>query len=606
MPAEKNFLSYITLIPLIIAFITSLILVPAVRWLSFRTGQVAVPRPDRWHSHPTPTLGGIGMFISFWFSLLAVYFWADGQSQLVSRWSILLAIVIMFAIGLYDDIKHISPPIKLIFQILAATIVIFFGNITIEFFRWPIANILLTFFWLVGITNAINLLDNMDALAGGVALITAGFLSIFFWMTGYPELLVLSLALCGSILGFLVFNFPPAKIFMGDSGSMFLGFTLAVLAIARHAQASNIFAIIGVPTLILLLPILDTGLVAITRILRGQSPVVGGKDHTSHRLVAFGLSERQAVLVLYGIAIVSGLASIGLEALDYDLSLVLIPILLIILSLFVAYLARMKVVAEPQDQANGITRWIVNLTFKRRIFELIFDLLLIGVSYYLAFWTRFGLNMTPTSMNLFLSSWPIILGITYFAFYIFGVYRGVWRYIGINDLIRYAGAAILSGGMSWAVINLIFPSQPYTGDVFLLFILYLLLGLSASRSSFLILDRFYNHQFADVQKENVLLYGADDAGEIALRWILRNPTIGYSVVGFLDDDSLKWGSNIHGVTILGDLTKLEQYIKERQISGVIAATDTLLRSPEGEKLISTCRTSGVWVRVLHLEFELTG
>lgn len=342
------------------------------------------------------------------------------------------------------------------------------------------------FFWLVGITNAINLLDNMDGLAGGVALITAGFLSIFFWRTGYPELLILSLALCGSNIGFLVFNFPPAKIFMGDNGSMFLGFTLAVLAIARRTQASNIFAIIGVPTLILLLPILDTGLVAITRILRGQSLAVGGKDHTSHRLVAFGLSERQAVLVLYGIAIISGLASIGLDALDYDLSLVLIPILLIILSLFVAYLARMKVVSETQEPTNGITRLIVNLTYKRRIFELIFDLLLIGVSYYLAFWSRFGLNMTTTSMNLFLLSWPIILGITYLAFYFFGVYRGVWKYIGINDLMRYAGAAILSGGLSWILINLVFPDQSYTGDVFLLYILYLLLGLSASRSSFLI------------------------------------------------------------------------------------------------------------------------
>jgi UDP-GlcNAc:undecaprenyl-phosphate GlcNAc-1-phosphate transferase len=385
---------------------------------------------------------------------------------------------------------------------------------------------------------------------------------------------------------------------------MFLGFTLAVLAIARRTQASNIFAIIGVPTLVLLLPILDTGLVAITRILRGQSLAVGGKDHTSHRLVAFGLSERQAVLVLYGIAIVSGLTSIGLEALDYDLSLVLIPILLIGLSLFAAYLARINVVSEPQDQTSGITRLIVNLTFKRRIFELIFDLLLIGVSYYLAFWTRFGLNMTSTSMNLFLLSWPIVLGITYLAFYIFGVYRGVWRYIGINDLMRYAGAAILSGGMSWVAINLIFPDQPYTGDVFLLFILYLLLGLSASRSSFLILDRFYNRQFSAGQKENVLLYGAEDAGEIALRWILKNPTIGYSVVGFLDDDSLKWGSNIHGVNILGDLTKLEQYIQDRQVTGVIATTGNLLRSPGGEKLISTCRSKGVWVRVLHLEFEL--
>jgi UDP-GlcNAc:undecaprenyl-phosphate GlcNAc-1-phosphate transferase len=597
-------LTFITFLPLIIAIFASLLLVPAVRRFSFQVGQVAVPRSDRWHRHPTPTLGGIGMFIAFGVSLLVLLLTNHDQGLFTQRWNILIATAIMFFTGLYDDFKHIRPPVKLLFQLLAATIVIFYGHNTINFFRWPIANILLTFFWLIGITNAINLLDNMDGLAGGVALITSGFLSIFFWKSGHPDLLILSLSLAGSIIGFIVFNFPPAKIFMGDSGSMFLGFSLAALAVARRTQASNIFAIVGVPTLIFLLPIIDTSLVAFTRILRGQSPAIGGTDHTSHRLVAFGLSERQAVLVLYGIAIISGVASIGLDALNYDLSLVLIPILLIVLSLFVAYLARMKVVSSAQDSPNEFTRWIVNLTFKRRIFELIFDLMLIGVSYYLAFWTRFGLNMTSTSMNLFLLSWPIVLGITYTAFYTFRIYQGLWRYIGINDLIRYVGAALSSGLVSWLVIKLVFSHQPFTADVYLLYILFLLIGLSGSRVSFQILDRIYNRQFHGIQKENILLYGAEDAGEITLRWILRNPDIGYSVVGFLDDDSMKWGSNIHGVNILGDPNKLEQYIQDKQVSGVIATTDNLLHSPTGEMLVSACRAKGVWIRVLRLEFEL--
>ena len=578
---------------------------PVIRWLSYRTGKVATPRTDRWHRKPTPTLGGVGMFIALAITLLLSLWINRSQHLFIDRWSILVGMLIMFSIGIIDDFKRLSPPVKLVFQIVAATLVIFFGNYTINFFRWPIANIILTFFWLVGITNAINLLDNMDGLAGGVAFIAAGFLSIFFYRAGLTELLVVSLAFMGSILGFLVFNLPPARIFMGDGGSMLLGFGLAVLAVARRTQASNIFAIVGVPTLVFLLPILDTALVAVTRLLRGQSPAMGGTDHTSHRLVAFGLSERQAVFVLYGIAIISGIASIGLEAWDYDLSLVLIPILLILLSLFVAYLARMKVVTSQKNAQNGWTKWFVNLTFRRRIFELFFDLLLIGVSYYLAFWTRYGLNMTSTSMSLFLTSWPIALGISFGSFYLMGVYRGVWRYIGINDLIRYVGAAILAGGFSSVIIQLIFPGRAFTGDVFLLFILYLLIGLAGSRSSFLILDRIYSRQFSGVEKENILLYGAEDAGEIALRWILRNPSIGYSVVGFLDDDSLKWGSNIHGVNILGDTDNLDQYLQEKQVSGVIATKENLLHTPAGEKLVSACRAKGVWVRVLRLEFELT-
>jgi UDP-GlcNAc:undecaprenyl-phosphate GlcNAc-1-phosphate transferase len=598
-------LAIIVLLPFLISFIASLALVPAIRSLSFRTHQVVIPRTDRWHRKPTPTLGGVGIFVAFTATLFVSSLTNNAQDLFSTRWSILVGILIIFSIGLYDDIKHINPPTKLAFQILAATLVIFFGNITINFFRWPIANILLTFFWLVGITNAFNLLDNMDGLAGGVAFIASGFLSVFFYEYDHPDLLIISLSLGGSILGFLIYNFPPARIFMGDSGSMVLGFTLASLAVARRTQASNILAIVGVPILVFLLPILDTGLVAITRILRGQSPATGGTDHTSHRLVAFGLSERQALLVLYGIAIISGMASIGLEAWDYDLSLVLIPILLIMLALFVAYLARLKVVTTDKNDQSGFTRWIVNLTYKRRIFELFFDLLLIGVSYYLAFWTDYGLNMTSTSMNYFLLSWPIALGITYGSFYLLGVYRGVWRYIGINDLMRYIMASIISGGLSWVTIKLVFPHQQFPGEVFLLFSIYLLIGLAGSRSSFLILDRMYSKQFSGVEKQNILLYGAEDAGEIALRWILRNPSIGYNVVGFLDDDSLKWGSNIHGVNILGNVDDLEQYIDEKQVSGVIATTENLLTSTAGEKLRTACQAKRVWVRVLRLEFELT-
>jgi UDP-GlcNAc:undecaprenyl-phosphate/decaprenyl-phosphate GlcNAc-1-phosphate transferase len=596
-------LSIRILLPLIISFIASLAIMPAIRQLSFRTHHVVMPRSGRWHQNPTPTLGGVGIFIAFLATLFASYLLVNNQDLFVKRWSILLGILIMFFIGLYDDLKHINPPTKLVFQILAATLVIFFGDNIINFFRWPIANILLTFFWLVGITNGFNLLDNMDGLAGGVAFIASAFLSVFFYQAGNIDLLILSLTLAGSTLGFLVFNFPPARLFMGDSGSVVLGFTLASLAVAQRAQASDVLAIMGVPILIFMLPILDTTLVAVTRILRGQSPTTGGTDHTSHRLVAYGLSERQALLVLYSIAIISGIASIGLEAWDYDLSLVLIPILLIVLSLFVAYLARLKVVTTDQNNQTGFTRWIINLTYKRRVFELVFDLLLIGVSYYIAYWTYYGLDMTSKSMALFMISWPIALGITYGSFYLLRIYRGVWRYIGINDLIRYVIASIMAGGLSWLFIKFILPDQEFPAGVFLLFTIFLIIGLAGSRASFLFLDRIYGKQFSGVERYNILLYGADDAGEIALRWILRNPSIGYNVVGFIDPDSLKWGSNIHGVDILGDVDMLKQYIKSKNIRGVIVTTENLLDSPDGEKLKTDCYSNKVWVKVLRLEFE---
>jgi UDP-GlcNAc:undecaprenyl-phosphate GlcNAc-1-phosphate transferase len=434
------------------------------------------------------------MFAAFALALASAALFEPAWSSLSSRWSLLAGAGMMFALGLYDDFKRIKPPAKLAGQLTAATMVIFFGGYTIDFFPWPVANITLTLFWLVGITNAINLLDNMDGLAGGVALIAAGVLSYFFWSGGDADLLLLSLALAGGILGFLVFNFPPAKIFMGDSGSLFLGFTLAALSIARRTQASNVFAVVGVPTLLFLLPILDTSLVTLTRLLRGQSPTQGGTDHTSHRLIAFGLTERQAVLVLYGVALISGIAAAGLEALDYDLSLVLAPAVLIAFSLFAGYLARLKVITPTGKGAaaggnggnGGITRLMVELTYKRRLFEIALDLLLIGFRYYLAFWTRYGLDMTSLSMGLFLRSWPLALGAAYLSFYAFGVYRGVWRYIGFNDLVRYVGAALAAGVVCGLAARLIYPAG-HTLDVFILFVLFLLLGLAGSRSSFQVL-----------------------------------------------------------------------------------------------------------------------
>ncbi|MFQ5615074.1 MAG: MraY family glycosyltransferase, partial [Anaerolineales bacterium] len=318
-----------------VSLILSLLLVPVVRHLSLQLGRVASPRKDRWHKKPTPISGGVGMFFAFAGSLLFTH----GETEI--RWGLLAGSAIMFGLGFYDDLKPLTPPAKMTGQILAAAVVVFSGYTT-GFFSSALPNILITIVWLVMITNAINLLDNMDGLAGGISLIAAGFISFFFWRSHSPELLLLSLAMAGAILGFLVFNFPPASIFMGDSGSLFLGFTLAALAIARTPQASNVFAVMSVPTLIFLLPILDTTLVTFTRILRGQSPVQGGRDHTSHRLVAFGLSERQAVLVLYAIALAAGVVGAAIESLDYSLSLVLIPVIVLFFALLAAYLGRLK------------------------------------------------------------------------------------------------------------------------------------------------------------------------------------------------------------------------------------------------------------------------
>lgn len=591
------------------AFISSLILVRVVRRVSTRRGLVAKPREDRWHKLPTPLLGGVGIFLAFIISLASTFL-LDSKLDW-PKLGLLVGSLIVFCLGLYDDIKKISPPAKLIGQILAAAIVVLLGYTT-NFFTpkidnpiiAQIPNLLLTFLWIVGITNAINLLDNMDGLAAGISLITAGFLIYFFWQSMDWSLLVIASALAGSVLGFLFYNFPPATIFMGDSGSLFIGFTLAVLAIARQPQASNVFAITGVPTLLFLLPILDTSLVALTRILRGQSPVIGGQDHTSHRLIAFGLSERQTLLVLYTVAIASGVAAIAIETIDYWLSLILVPTVVITLALLVAYLGRMKVVSSTSPPRGGaFSRFMVELTYKRRLLEILLDFFLIGLSFYLAILLTSGTTINNSDIELFLTAIPLAFLGSYLSFFYFGVYRGVWRYVGIDDVFRYAKAALGGAVFVAAAIYLLFPKEDYPRGLIFWFGLSLFLTLAASRSSFKILDLLYGRQVRS-QEERVLIIGAGDAGEMVVRWLLMNPSIGYRPIGFLDSNQYNSGRQIHGVPILGDLSQIVEIIEDKDVDGIVVTQDPNLTGEALDRLVKTCHELGRWVRNLKLEFEL--
>lgn len=593
----------------LISFVAGLILVPAVRTLSFKLGRVARPREDRWHRQPTPTLGGVAIYLALLVGIVVNTAISGTWGEV--QWDLLGVSSLVFLLGLYDDLKQMSPPAKLMGQILAAAAAVFLGYTT-NFFTPKILNsvvaqlpnIVLTFMWLVGLTNAINLLDNMDGLAGGISLITALFLSYFFWRGVDFGLFPLAMALGGSLLAFVVYNFPPASIFMGDSGSLFLGFFLATMAIARQPQASNVFAVMGVPTLLFMLPILDTTLVTVTRILRGQSPAQGGRDHTSHRLVAFGLSERQTLFVLYSVALVSGIVAISIETLNYWLSLVLVPLLVLSLALLAAYLGRIKVVVTSSSEKGGaITRLMVELTYRRRTFEILLDFLLIGFAYYLAFWTNYGLSMNEVSLELFLATLPIALVGTYVSFFIFGVYRGVWRYVGVDDLMRYAkatGGSVLLIVLAVTLLNTLGPVPP---RIFILFAVFLFLSLAASRSSFKVLDQIYGHQKRD-KEERVLIIGAGDAGEMAVRWILMNPHFGYRPVGFLDEDPFNAGREIHGVDILGGYDQLDELLGQKGIDGVVLTVDGQNSDDLIERITKVCHAQGCWVRTLRLEFEL--
>jgi UDP-GlcNAc:undecaprenyl-phosphate GlcNAc-1-phosphate transferase len=298
-----------------------------------------------------------------------------------------------------------------------------------------------------------------------------------------------------------------------------------------------------------------------------------------------------------------------LESLNYWLSLLLAPILVVLLALLAAYLGGLKVVHAPRhsQQGEGLSRWMLELTYRRRIFEVVLDFFLICIAYYLAFLTRYGLSMDAAKLELYLQSLPLALASTYLSFYAFGVYRGVWRYVGVSDLVRYFQAALGSLALLASSIflidrlDLVNWTSLYSHIVVLLFGAFLFLFLASSRSSFKALDRLAYKRVRE-DDERVLIYGAGDAGEMALRWILMNPEIKFRPVGFLDDDPFMAGRQIHGVEVLGGWEQLEAILQRHQVEGVILASQDVIESSPGE-LAAACQKYGCWVRALRLEFE---
>jgi UDP-GlcNAc:undecaprenyl-phosphate GlcNAc-1-phosphate transferase len=583
------------LLPGGLTLVASLILVPAVRSIARVFGWISQPRSDRWNAKPVALCGGIGIFFAY---LLGAAAMVPFKNQL---WWLVLTGAAMFGLGLIDDFIHIKPASKLIGQIICAALAIYSGHL-FHIFHSETANILLSFFWIVAITNALNLLDNMDGLAAGIGIIASAFLAAVFWNEGNMLLQNLSIVLCFSILGFLVYNFYPATIFMGDCGSLFIGCTLAVLSMKTRSMGGAITAI-AVPALVLSVPILDVIYVSITRILRGQSPAQGGKDHTSHCLISLGLSEPRAALTLYLLAAASGGLAFWISQSPDLPKLFLLPAVGVLFTLLGVYLANMSYDLHPRDTAAIARRspWVTNLllqlSFKRRVFEIILDFALISLSYYFAYELRFDFSLRDPYMTSFTKSLPLVIAATYGCFFIAGIYRGIWRFTGLRDALRFLAGSVLSMLVAVVAVVLIYRFENFSRSVFLIFGLLLFITVSVTRLSFKVLgvtlgslrEPAYGHI-------PVLMYGAGEGGELALREIQKqNGHWNWKPIGFIDDDQKKYRLKIHGVPILGSHKDLARIYKRSDFKQLIICSSQI--PPETLKAaLHFCRKHDIEVK----------
>ena len=559
---------------------------------------VANPRQDRWHKEPTPLLGGVAIYVA---TTLVLLNFVHLDTRLIG---LVAGGTLLFAAGLIDDVRHLRPHAKLIVQIVAACALIVAG-VQVETSSLATIAIPLTILWVVGMTNAFNLLDNMDGLSAGTAVIASAFLFAFSVSVENAGTAVMALAVGGAALGFLVYNFNPARIFMGDSGSMFLGYMLSGMALlgAREMQ-SDVFFVLLVPAAIMGLPIFDTTLVTIVRTLEGRPLSKGGRDHLSHRLVAVGLSERQAVLMLYVLAASFGSLGLIARSLGVWVSLLVAGVLLVIAALFGAYLAQVRIYnplefAERSASLND--RPVVNgmIMFKRELGEAALDFVLICVAYLGAFVLRFGFPnrampgpdwyaMLP---DLLSASLAFVLVVKLSLLLAFQAYRGMWRYVGVADLVLLAKVSVLSSlllilGLPLVVRGQVVPRSWLVID-FLLFTI-LLIG---SRLSFAAL----NDTFVRLQSRrlpHVLILGADDLGELVVRSLIRSRPATYRPVGFLDPDPGKSNRAMHGVRVLGTLDQLARIAAEHDIDVVVLALSQA-HAGLGDEVRTRCAALGL-------------
>lgn len=563
------------LVACLVAVAGSLVLTPLIRKFARERGIVAGPRGDRWHKNPTAMLGGVAIYCAFVAGFLIFSDQLPGGARLV-----LAGASVLFLVGLVDDLIVIKPPVKLALQLIVASVVVYFGR-RLPWTDSNALNIFITIFWLVGMTNAINLLDNMDGLAAGIVAIACAFMAATFLLNGQTAEAMLPLLLGGAALGFLVFNFSPASIFMGDCGSLFLGFALGGTALlSTYDRTRHLGTVLVAPVLIMLIPIFDTFIVAVTRKLAGRPISQGGRDHTSHRLVGLGISERRAVQLLFSLSLASGVLALVVRQMQIQVMVAVLAVFLLLLVSLGLYLSKVRVYEDGTAPPNSaMLRALVGFTYKRRVFEILLDVVLIALAYQSAFLLRFDGRIPGEQMEIFLRTLPLVVALEMSFLLIGGVYSGLWRYVSTSDLVVLGRSGALGAVVSALFVFGMFGWSGPSRAVFVLNALLLMVFVAVSRFSFRLLRTvIVGKKGFHPDARPVFIYGAGDRGELLIRELLNSREYRYAPVGFIDDDLTKVGKVIHGVPIFPS-ARLEELIERHSVRDILISSPKV---PEGK------------------------
>jgi UDP-GlcNAc:undecaprenyl-phosphate GlcNAc-1-phosphate transferase len=430
-----------------------------------------------------------------------------------------------------------------------------------------------------------------------VALISSLAIALTAMLSNQYQLAGCALALAGGAAGFLIYNSKPASIFMGDSGALMLGALLGVLSFKIAATTSGGWPVKGaVLGFLMALPLLDTSIVTVTRLATGIPISRGGRDHSSHRLVNLGLSDRAAAHVLYLVEALGVSWAIAITLLPGYIALALTPLGLLFFALLGLFFMNLSF---DGDSAPGqlyvsvprVARAILDLGYRRRAVEFGLDLLVIASAFYGSYLLDRNFDVSRLEILNLTAMLPLAATSTYCAFLLTGVYRGIWRYTGVEDALRFAFAALLSG----AFVTLVFRNfgHPFSASHGVIFVLLVFMFLLATRMSFRVFLMILGG--LALSRWKVLIVGAGDRADTAAR-LLREQMVG--VVGFVDDDTFKHNKLVRGSWVIGGISELANIYSSRRFQEILMADDRI--SVEGAAMVKAfADTHGIAVQEFH-------
>ncbi len=558
------------------AFVLSTLLVYLATRICRRRHWTAKPRIDRWHRSQPGLFGGVPIWLAFAIGCAA--FLPLHPSRL---WTVILLATAMSIVGLMDDVFVLSPASKLFLQIAAATLLVSYG-VVYPLRPEPFLNVVVSILWIVGVTNAFNLLDNMDGLSGGIAVIAALYLAFFYFRAGLASHVLLLVTLAGALAGFLLFNFKPARIFMGDTGSLFIGFLLGATSLLDVTHLSGVSAFVFVPVVVLSIPLFDTFFVSVSRRLRGSRISQGGTDHSSHRLVNLGVEERSAVLILYFLSAASGAVALVLRALDFQDAVGLLGFWFLFLLIFGVHLFH-----ASHDAGSGPHPRLplVERIFSRDLLAVVLDPLVLSFAYYVSYLLRFR-SRTSAELSVFLASWPLVLSVKFVVLWICGIYRRSWWRGSRADLYRLVQAIAIGEVTTVLLLTGARRFAGYSRVVFIVDAVVSSLLLFLTRYSFLPFRDLLNLLRTAPPSRRVFVIGTSELTEITLRFLSQGHV---RCVGLIDNNGGgDLGRRVWGKMVMGTIVDIGALAAKHGVSEIILPENETIPISENE-LAALCR-----------------